>query len=453
MNKTKPKVTPQAPEAEAALLGGLIIDPARLDDIPQVVSAADFHKPENGRLFMMLRDMRAAGDVVDIVTVSDRVMRGSDPEQYGGLGYVLGLPEAISATANMTYYAKLVREKAELRRVIAIAEQLAASAYDNEPAGELVDRAMSALTARANDGLDEWQTYGDAADEALTAYERVRAGDRSAMGIPVALEALAGIIGELPRGEVTVIAARPSMGKSALCRKLAEYAGSAGHGVGVFSLEMTAVQLAAGTLGAYSDVSPTDMRRDATDARADQIAAWQRFVDARDSVAELPILVCRKSSLTVEDIVSRTHALHRRMAKTATPLGMIVVDYLQLITPGRGDNRAALIGDITRQLKVLASGLNIAVLLLSQLNRECEKRDDKRPQTFDLRESGSIEQDAGVIMFIYREWVYDKSASPRDAEIIVRKNRGGAMSGVAYVRFDGPTTNFYDAIGDVRVNQ
>ena len=447
----KARVSPQAVESEQALLGGLIADPGRLDDITQAVDAADFYRPDHGRLFMLLRNMRRGGDVIDLVTVGDRVMAGQGAEQYGGFAYVLGLPDKIPSTANLGYYARIVREKAELRKLIKIADEIADAAYESERPGEVVDRAMSALTARASDGLDEWQTYADAADDALTAYKRVRAGDRSAMGIPVALDALAAVLGDLPRGEVTVIAARPSMGKSALARKLAEYAGSAGHGVGIYSLEMSAIQLAAGTLGAYSDVSPTDMRKDATDAREDQIRAWQRFVDARDSVAELPLFVCRQSSLTVEDIVSRTHALHRRLAKTGTPLGMIVVDYLQLITPGRGDNRAALIGDITRQLKVLASGLGIAVVLLSQLNRDCEKREDKRPETFDLRESGSIEQDAGVIMFIYREWVYDKSASARDAEIIVRKNRGGAMFGVARVRFDGPTTNFYDAVSDAMV--
>lgn len=441
--------SPNAVDAEVALLGGLIVDAARFDDVAPHIAADDFYRPDHARLFMLIRDMRADRDHIDLVTISDRVMSG-DPERYGGLRHVLGMPDMCPSTVNLPHYARLVREKADLRRLIRMADEVRASAFANGSPAEIAGYVRSALAMHAEASDGGWCDYGDAVDEALDSLKRVRAGDAKATGMPNPLIEWARLIPTFMRGEVHVIAARPAMGKSALARKIAESIASFGPGVGVISLEMSPAQLAMLSLGSYSD---QEIARVAVDARHGDIdqRSWQRVQDAAPDVGRLPIKVNRRACASIEDVVSMSHALVRQFAKQGVTLGCIVLDYLQRLKEPKGNrNRAEVVAGWSNALKDLAVELGIPVVVLSQLNRDLEKRDDKRPHMADLRDSGAIEQDAATITFVYNASRYDSTADPRDAELIVEKCRYG-KTGVARVKWDGPRVRFHDAAEDERI--
>lgn len=439
---TTEQPSPSAPDAERALLGGLIVDAARFDEVAPHVSADDFYRPDHGRLFMLIRDMRADRDHIDLVTVFDRVMSG-DPERYGGVTHVMGLPDACPSTVNLPHYARLVREKAQLRRLIRMADEVKASAYANGSPAEIAGYVRSALTAHAETGDGGWCDYADAVDEAVENLIRVREGDSRAVGMPNPLIEWSRMIPTFMRGEVHVVAARPAMGKSALARKIAETVAAYGFGVGVISLEMSPAQIAALSLGSYSEQEIAKVAVDARGGNTDQIA-WREVQEAAPLVGRLPIKVNRKASASIEDVVSMSHALVRQFAKQGVELGCIVLDYLQRLQEPKGNrNRAEVVAGWSNALKDLAVELGIPVIVLSQLNRDLEKRDDKRPRMADLRDSGAIEQDAATITFVYNASRYDGTADPRDAELLVEKCRYG-KTGVARVKWDGPRVRFHD---------
>lgn len=428
--------------SEQALLGGCILDPDRITEAAGIVSAEDFYRPEHGRLWMLLRDMRAAGDVVDLVTVTEAVLRGGHADQYGGLTYVLSLTERVSSTVNLPHYARLVADGHQRRRLTREADAIAQAAREGAPLTALRARLAMLAALDGADGEQEWTTYADAAERALAAMDAVQNAGGST-GAPVPWAALMTLVHALPRGQVTVLGARPSHGKSALARNFAECCAESGDAVLVFSLEMSDTQIASMTLCSYAGVPLSDAMRGRLDQRA-----WTALEATRPGVADLPIYVSTAPDVTADDVVSRTQAMARRLERRGQRIGLVVIDYLQLLRKDRGAdgrNDSAIIGEQTRALKVLAVALDIPVLLLSQLNRKATDADgrDAEPNTAHLRDSGSIEADAAIILLLHRPHRGSQDTPDTKAMVRVAKNRFGALGDV-FLRWDGPAVTFRD---------
>ncbi|MCB9662537.1 MAG: replicative DNA helicase [Alphaproteobacteria bacterium] len=430
--------TPQAVDAEQALLGGLLLDPEQYEEVEREVSAEDFYRPDHGRLFALLKEMRAEGEHVDAVTVGDRVLRGGQDEAFGGYGYVLGLTERVPSRANLGHYARLVREKASLRRVIRAAETVRESALGGEKGpSELLAQASHAFLEIADaESSRDWEQISEIIDRELTRIEHLSRSEAETPGVPTGYPDLDRILLGLHPSTLVVLAARPGMGKTALALNLAlNVAVLGGRAVGIFSLEMDRGELANRLLCCAGMVEGGKVK---TGKLSD--AEWKRLDEADQHLRGARLFIDDTAGVTIEDLRART----RRLKAKHPDLGLVVLDYLQLMQHSDGKmNRQQQVTEISRGLKILAKELGVPVLALSQLNRAVESRADKRPLVSDLRESGAIEQDADVIMFIYRDEVYNPdSAKPGVAEVIVSKHRSGATGKVelvfrkAYTRFD-----------------
>lgn len=437
--------SPQALEAEQALLGGLIVDPQRMDEVSHLVSADDFYRPDHARFFMMLRDMRADGDFIDLVTVSDRVMRGNAPDQYGGLSYVLALPDKVPSTANLAHYARIVRDKAVLRRVIRTSDELTGAAHDGtDNPGVLLDRAsqLFASLAETHDRRD-WSPVSTVVDEELVAIQERQSKSATVHGVTTGFRALDDKLGGLRPSQLLILAARPAMGKTALVLNIAQRAADQSNvTVGIFSLEMSRTELVSRMLCGLAMVEGDRVRKGRLDDED-----WVRMDAAGEMLRATSLFIDDTPGATIDDI--RTKA--RRLQARKGDLGLLVIDYLQLMQGNDPKaSRQQQISDISRGLKILAKDLGVPVIALSQLNRDVEKREDKRPMISDLRESGAIEQDADVIMFIYRDEIYHPDSADKGvAEVIIAKQRSGP-TGRVRLAFQPQYTRFDDlAEGDI----
>jgi replicative DNA helicase len=432
--------------SERALLGALMLDHRLLDQVADALQPEDFYRPDHGRLYALIRARVGSGKPVDRLALGESVLAlpGGD-EQFGGFAYVLALPEDVPAACNVAYYAHEVMQAAGRRRLRSLLREADDAVADPRITPDQLSAMLAATAAtfdRHDDGDAGWVFYDDAVSEAAQNAHEAGKGDTVALGPENPLGAWGERIPHFTPGEIHVIAARPGMGKSALARLLAERTAAAGVGVGVLSLEMDPSQVAGLSLASWADIDSRDLRM----GRLDQ-DQWSQVETARRMLGRLPLAVNKGSSLTVEDVVARSRRLHRTMAARGHRLGMIVVDYLQLLKGDARDSSALvqLRGHQTMTLKTMvARALGVPVVLLSQLNRDLEKRADKRPLMSDLRESGSIEQDAATITMVFREGEYNKD-SPQDvAELLVRKNRYGAPGDVK-VKWNGSRTRFEDA--------
>lgn len=456
--RIKADLFPQSRESEAALLGGCILDPQQIETID--LDADDFYRRDHGHLWTLLRRMRAEGDDVNLVSVVERVGRnagqGGD-EMYGGLAYVLGLVEAVPSTANLGHYARIVREHAVRRRLIGEldARREALMAAQDDPglvASELVT-AIDRLTA--SDGQAEWAGLGEYAAQVYDDAAAARDGDRPrSQGPEIPWMALGEYVPYLPRGEIVVVAARPAMGKTAfamsIAQAVADYPDSGA--IGVISLEVSGVQIARGVMlrDARTElglpIGDQSVTTRAIERGSLSAAAWDALASSAARTDGRRIYVSRREAATGAEVEASIVKLHRWLALRGQRLDKVVLDYLQLLS-FQGDNRAQAIGDVTTRLKRLAKRLDITLVLLSQLNRDCEKRQDKRPMMADLRDSGAIEQDAAVILGLYRDWVYNEhTADPTAAEVLVLKNRYG-RTGIAEMVFDGAGLRWADKSG------
>jgi replicative DNA helicase len=438
------RMPPHSIESEQSVLGGLLIDADAHDKLGGSIEEGDFYRADHRIIFRHIIMLVKAGKPVDVLTVAEYLDLHGALDKAGGLPYLGSLAQAIPSTANIHFYAAVVREKSIMRKVIQISQEMADSAYN--PSGksskEVLDDAENKVFKIAEaDSLGK-QGFIHVSPLLAKVIERVdqlysQDNQKDITGLPTGFIDLDKQTSGLQPGELIIIAARPSMGKTAFAVNIAEnVALDTGLPVAIFSMEMGGEQLAMRMIGSVGRINQQDLRcgkmRDED---------WSKITVALGKLHAAPIFIDETPGLNVMDIRTRARRIYRENAG----LGLIVIDYLQLMgsTERRqNDNRATEVAEITRALKSLARELRVPIITLSQLNRSLEKRDDKRPMMSDLRESGAIEQDADLILFIHREEYYTKDAMDKGkAEIIIGKHRNGP-TGTIQMTFQGEYTRF-----------
>ncbi len=437
------RVPPHSIEAEQSLLGGLLLDNQAFDKIADQVAADDFYRDDHRRIFRHLVKLIEAGKPADVVTVAESVDASEDRDKTGGAAYLGALSQNTPSSLNIRRYAELVRERAVQRRLAQVATEIAESALG--PSGkdvrQLLDEAESRIMEVGEAGTRTSQGFKDIKQELARVFERLddlyhRENQSGVTGIPTGYIDLDEKTAGLQPGDLIIIAGRPSMGKTALALNIAEHvAVDNGLPVAIFSMEMSGTQLASRVLGSIAHVDQHKMR---TGRLSDE--EWQQLSHAMGRLHDAPMFIDETAALNALELRARA----RRMRRQCGKLGLVVVDYLQLMSASsQGENRATEISEISRSLKALAKELQTPVVALSQLSRAVEGRNDKRPMMSDLRESGAIEQDADVIFFIYRDEVYfpDKPEVKGRAEVIIGKQRNGPIGRVE-LAFLGQYTRF-----------
>lgn len=433
------RVPPHSREAEQSLLGGLMLDEASWEAVADQVTEEDFYFVAHRLIFRALASLAEAGQPRDVVTASEWLQREGSLETAGGLAYVGTLARDTPSAANVAAYAAIVRARSVLRQLIRIGTDIAQSGYD--PQGrevpELIDAAERQVFQIADAGLRNKQGFVPIRrllTEALDKIDILFQSDNPITGLGTGLVDFDEKTAGLQPGDLVVIAGRPSMGKTSFAMNLAEHAAIRDKvPTAIFSMEMPGQQLAMRMISSLGRIDQSKVR---TGRLSD--TDWPRITSAATLIAEAPMFIDDSPALSPTEIRARARRLKREHG-----LGLIVVDYLQLMqVPGNKENRTTEISEISRSLKALAKELSVPVIALSQLNRNLEQRPNKRPVMSDLRESGGIEQDADLIVFIYRDEVYNpESPDKGTAEIIIAKQRNGP-TGTVRLTFLGQYTRF-----------
>ena len=431
------RIPPQSLMAEEALLGGVMLENEALTQVTDYVKEEDFYRPGNREIFKSILALGKNHEPIDLVTVADHLKQRQKLDAVGGSGYLSSLVDNVHTAANLTAYARIVKNKSLLRSLINTSTDIIEKSYGEiEDVDTLVDQAEKAILEVArNRGQSEVSPVDEVVKESFAAIDAAYRSNSTLTGIPTGFDKIDKLTNGLQRSDLIIIAGRPSMGKTSFALNIAQ--NSAAHPdsnsrVIFFSLEMSKVQLATRMLCSQSEIDANSLRGGML-----KDEDWPRLSAAASEVSELPIYIDDTSAITVMEMRAKARRL-----KNDQGLDLVVVDYLQLMR-GDGESREREISEISRSLKAMAKELDVPVIALSQLNRSVESRPDKRPQLSDLRESGAIEQDADVIMFVYRDEVYNKD-TPENAgmaEILIRKQRNGP-TGVAELRFFGKFTTF-----------
>src|SRR3954465_3511392 len=438
------KTPPHSIEAEQSLLGALLLDNQAFDRVADLVTAEDFYRDDHRRIWRHIAKLIEHNRPADVVTVSEAVEASEDKDKTGGPAYLGALAQNTPSALNIRRYGELGREKAVQRRLAQVATEIAEGALNpgGKEVGLMLDEAESKIFQIAETGARKDQGLLEIKPVLARVFERIdhlyhRDNPSDVTGVPTGYARIDQMTSGLQAGDLVIIAARPSMGKTALALNIAEHvAVDNGLPVAIFSMEMSATQLAMRMLGSIARVDQHKMR---TGRLSDK--EWGDLSDAMGKLHETPIYIDESGALTALEVRARARRLKRQYSK----LGLIVIDYLQLMAAtGQGENRATEISEISRSLKAMAKELEVPVVALSQLNRAVDQRPDRRPVMSDLRESGAIEQDADVILFIYREVVY-KPDLPEEqraiAEVIIGKQRNGPI-GPVKLTFLGQFTRF-----------
>jgi replicative DNA helicase len=420
------RTLPHNLEAEKALLGAvLMFDQAALD-VAGLVSAPEFFRDAHRRIFQAIQNLSIRRIAVDLVTVKDALAASGELESVGGPMYLASLTDGVPRSTNVPSYAAIVREKARLRTLIAGAKRLLSEAYEaGEDAGVVLDRAEQVLfdlgKHDTTGGFKRLSALLPAVLEQIEGWCQTKTG---VSGVASGFTELDGYTRGFQPGNLVIIAARPAMGKSALVLNIAQHVASAGQVVGLYSLEMSESELAIRTLTAAAGIDGHRLQRGYV-----RDSEWGRIAAAMGTLSELPLFIDDSPFITAMEMRSRARRL-----KAEHGLDLLIVDYTQLMLGNEGDkreNRTLELAGITRALKGLAKELKIPVIALSQLSRRVEERQDKRPMLSDLRESGSLEQDADLVIFIYRAAVYKDTEENRHlAELIIGKQRNGPIGTV-----------------------
>ncbi|MBN2332889.1 MAG: replicative DNA helicase [Deltaproteobacteria bacterium] len=436
-NDFTPRVPPQNMMAEQAVLGGVMLDNLAINKIMDLIEPADFYRESNRKIYQVMIDLSLKGEAIDLVTVTERLKAKKMLEQVGGVTYLSMLVDSIPTAANILSYAKIIKEKSILRQMIGAATTIVGSCYGEvADVEELVDQAETIIFNVAEKKVNPAFSPIEAiVKDSFRAIERLYDSPDLIAGTPSGFTDLDKLTSGFQRSDLIIIAGRPSMGKTAFALNIAQNAAViAGLPVAVFSLEMAKEQLVVRMLCSEAEVDAHKLRSGFL-ARSD----WPKLTRAAGSLSEAPIFIDDSPAISVLEMRAKSRRL-----KAEHNLGLVIVDYLQLMRGHKGsESREREISEISRSLKALAKELDVPVIALSQLNRSLESRQDKRPQLSDLRESGAIEQDADVILFVYRDEVYDKDNTENKgvAEIIVGKQRNGPV-GTVKMRFFHEFTAF-----------
>lgn len=439
------RLPPHSVEAEQSILGGLMLDNSGWDRIADLLHGGDFYRRDHQLIFEAIGTLSEKSIPSDAVTVSEHLEKCGQLDDAGGLAYIASLARDTPSAANIKAYAEIVRERSMLRELIRVGGEIAGSAHANDGRGatDLVDEAERKVFEIAERGQRAGSGFiglRKILPGVIDRLDELSHSEGDITGVATGFQKFDALTAGLHGGELIIIAGRPSMGKTTLAMNIAENAAIAGKvPTAIFSMEMSAEQLAFRMIGSIGRVNQSNLR---TGRFSDE--DWTRINSAVAIMSQAPIFIDDTPALSPTDIRARARRLKREHG-----LGLIVVDYLQLMgVVGTRENRATEISEISRSLKALAKELNLPIVALSQLNRGVEQRTDKRPVMSDLRESGAIEQDADLIAFIYREEVYDPD-TPRKgvADIIIAKQRNGPI-GDFHLTFLGEYTRFENLIAE-----
>jgi replicative DNA helicase len=436
------RIPPHSLEAEQSVLGGLMLDNGAWDRAGDLLVDGDFYRYEHRLIYAAISGLVSASKPADVITVYEQLQSLGKAEEIGGLVYLNKLVQALPSAANIRRYAELVRERSILRSLIKVGDQIATSAFNmkGRAVAQIVDEAEAAVMQVGEAGARTGKGWIGVEAMVVQLLDRVQeladSGGGAVTGVPTGFYDLDRMLSGLQPGDLVVLAARPSMGKTSLALNIAEHvAVNERLPVAVFSMEMGAQQLAMKIAGSLGRIDQSRLRTGNM-----QDADWGRLTDAVERLRNAEVFIDETPALSPAELRARARRLARQCKGK---LGLIVVDYLQLMTTGgTSENRATEVGEISRGLKALAKELKCPVIALSQLNRGVEQRADKRPLMSDLRESGAIEQDADVIAFIYRDDYYNKdSKEPGVAEILIAKQRCGP-TGIVKLAFLKQLTKF-----------
>ncbi|HEY9280921.1 MAG TPA: replicative DNA helicase [Eoetvoesiella sp.] len=436
------RVPPHSVEAEQSVLGGLLLDNSAFDRVTDVLGDEDFYRFDHRIIWQHITRLIALARPADVVTVNESLASAGKADEVGGLAYLNALAHNTPSAANIRRYAEIVRERSMLRKLVSVADEIAAAAFNpqGKEARQLLDEAESRVFKISQEGSRGETGFQEIQPLLTQVVERIdelyhREGDSDVTGVPTGFTDLDRMTSGLQAGDLVIVAGRPSMGKTSFSMNIGEHVAiEQGLPVAVFSMEMGAVQLAMRMVGSVGMLDQHRMRTGKLTAED-----WPRLTHAVQQVQEAQVYIDETPALSSMEVRARA----RRLARQCGQLGLIIIDYMQLMSANSsGENRATEISEISRSLKGLAKELNCPLIALSQLNRSLEQRPNKRPVMSDLRESGAIEQDADLILFIYRDEVYNPDSPDKGtAEIIVGKQRNGPIGSVR-LTFQGASTRF-----------
>ena len=421
------RVQPHNLEAETAVLGGVLIDNEAIDHVQERLLPDDFYKPAHAKIFEAMLELRDRREPTDIVTLTDLLRRQTVLDSVGGATYLSWLADTVPSAANIESYVKIVKEKSLLRKVIRVSSEIASRGFEDVADLELfLNDSERAFFEIANERVKpSYHPLSKVMKESFRMIEGIVDHGGQATGVPTGFRKLDEMTCGLQKSDLIIIAGRPSMGKTSLAMNIATHA-SVREGIptAVFSLEMSKVQLGMRLLMSEAETDAWKIRRGMM--REDD---WLKLIRAADELSKAPMFIDDTAALSILELNAKARRLKREQ-----DIGLIVIDYLQLMR-GRGnahyDSREKEISEISQSLKAIAKELDLPVIALSQLNRRVEERNDRRPMLSDLRESGAIEQDADVIMFIYREEVYKPATEKKGiAEVSIGKQRNGPTGSV-----------------------
>jgi replicative DNA helicase len=416
------KVPPQNLEAESSVLGGILLENEAVNLVLELLRAEDFYRESHRKIFRAMIELSDRNEPVDLITLSEFLKGRGDLEAVGGTAYLASLADFVPTAANISFYARIVREKSILRSLISTATDIATRGYEEQGnVEEFLDAAEKVIFDISEKKIKaSFIAVGDMIKDTLKTVEKLYERKEMVTGVPTGYEDLDRLTAGLQPADLVIVAGRPSMGKTAFSLNIAINAAFAGIGAAVFSLEMAKEQLVLRLLCSEARVNNSKVRSGYLAERD-----FPKLANAAGRLHEAPIYIDDTPAISVLELRAKARRLIRDRSKK---VGLIVIDYLQLMRGmGNASNREQEISEISRSLKALAKELNVPVIAISQLNRRVEDRGDRRPMMSDLRESGAIEQDADVIMFIYRDEVYNKNDDSLKgvAEIIVAKQRNG----------------------------
>lgn len=423
------RIPPHDLVAEQSVLGAVFIAPDTIISLADELVPDDFYKPANKIVFKTMLSLFKKGEPIDATTMVSALTNQGEIKEIGGLNYVVELVNSTPTSKNVEHYAKLVKEKATLRRVIADLSDSLSSAYQGDVSiGDLIAKTEKSMLDISNQNTGTgFRNVADILDTHMQMVETRSQTDGFVTGLSTGFVGLDKITTGLHEGNLIILAARPAMGKTALALNIAKHVAVQEHKPTViFSLEMGAEELIERIVASEGMVPGYHLKTG--NLSTDE---WKRIVQAQSNLYDTPIFVDDTAGIRISEIRSKARKLSQEMGS----LGIIIIDYLQLITGSKGENRQQIVSEISRELKILAKDLRVPVIALSQLSRSVEQRQDKRPMLSDLRESGSIEQDADIVAFLYREAYYqkeqaDSQESNNVTELILEKNRHGSLGTV-----------------------